>query len=77
MSHTPHDLTQEFPGMAERIHELKLSDQHFRRLVEEYHQVNDAIHRAETNVEPTDGFHEEDLRKQRLALKDRIAAALR
>ncbi|NNF90731.1 MAG: YdcH family protein, partial [Boseongicola sp.] len=39
-------------------------------------EVNRAIHRAETNVEPLDQFHEEDLRKERMQLKDQIAARL-
>ena len=77
MSHTPHELAEEFPDKVDRIHGLKESDAHFRKLFDEYHEVNRAIHRAETNVEPTDQFHEEQMRKQRLRLKDEIAAALR
>ncbi len=76
MSHTPHELAEEFPDKTDRIHELKTSDQHFRRLFDEYHQVNDAVHRAETDVEPTDDMHMNEMRKQRLALKDEIARML-
>lgn len=72
MSHTPHELVDEFPAEAERISVLKQTDHHFARLVDDYHEVNRAVHRAETNVEPTDGLHEATLRKQRLALKDEI-----
>lgn len=77
MSHTPHELAEEFPDKVDRMHNLKESDAHFRKLFDEYHEVNRAIHRAETNVEPTDQFHEENMRKQRMRLKDEIAAALR
>ena len=52
MSHTPHELHEEFPELVGKITELKQSDQHFARLAEEYHEVNRAVHRAETNVEP-------------------------
>lgn len=76
MGHTPHELAEEFPDKVNLIHDLNQSDGHFRRLAEEYHTINRAIHRAETNVEPTDHFHEEDMRKKRVALKDQIAAAL-
>ena len=76
MSHTPHELHEEFPGKADLIHELKTRDGAFRVLADRYHEVNRAIHRAETNVEPTDQFHEEDLRKERMRLKDQIAAML-
>ncbi len=72
MTHTPHELAEEFPEFADRIEALKLSDPHFARLSEEYHQVNRQVHRAETLVEPMDQFHEEDLRKTRARLKDEI-----
>jgi len=77
MSHTPHELMEEFPDQADAMHALKESDAHFAKLFEEYHTVNRAVHRAETNVEPTDDMHIAEMRKQRMALKDQIAAALR
>lgn len=76
MSHTPHELIAEFPEHALRIAELKKVEPRFARLYEEYHEVNHAIHRAETNLEPTDDLHMEDMRKQRLKLKDELYALL-
>jgi uncharacterized protein YdcH (DUF465 family) len=76
MSHVPHELAEEFPDKVERIHELKLADAHFARLIDEYHSINRDVHRAETNVEPTDDLHMNEMRKTRLALKDEIARAL-
>ena len=76
MSHVPHELHEEFPEHADRIHELKTANTHFAQLAEKYHEINRAIHRAETNVEPTDDFHMEDMRKQRLRLKDEIYGML-
>lgn len=76
MSHVPHELHEEFPDKVDRIHELKVENAHFQKLFDEYHEVNRAIHRSETNVEPTDQFHEENLRKQRLRLKDEVARML-
>ena len=72
MSHTPHELHEEFPDHADRISELKQSDAHFARLCDEYHHVNREVHRAETNVEPIDGAAETDLRKRRAVLKDEL-----
>ncbi|MFV0514232.1 MAG: YdcH family protein [Jhaorihella sp.] len=72
MSHTPHELAEEFPEKAELMHELKQSDAHFARLSDEYHDVNRAVHRAETNIEPMDELSEVALRKKRAALKDEI-----
>lgn len=76
MSHTPHELAAEFPHHAERIHDLKGGNAHFARLCDEYHEVNRAIHRAESRVEAVTEEHESALRRQRLALKDQIAAML-
>jgi uncharacterized protein len=76
MSHTPHELVEEFPHAAEKMHELKESDAHFRKLFDAYHEVNRAIHRAETNVEPKDDLTLLDMRKQRMRLKDQIAGML-
>ena len=76
MTHTPHELAEEFPEHAQKIHDLKLKDAHFARLAEEYHTVNRAIHRAETNVEPVADQTETEMRKRRMMLKDEIAAIL-
>jgi len=72
MSHTPHELISDFPDKAEKISQLKQSDAHFAKLAEEYHDLNRAVHRAETNVEPLEQLAEAELRKKRGALKDEI-----
>jgi hypothetical protein len=76
MGHTPHELNEEFPEQADRIHALKTSDSHFAGLTETYHTVNRGIHRIESGVEPADDLVLEEMKKQRLALKDEIAARL-
>lgn len=76
MSHVPHELHEEFPEARERLHALKLGDAHFARIAERYHEVNRAIHRAEAEVEPTSDDTLEEMKKQRLALKDEIAGLL-
>ena len=77
MTHTPHELADDFPGDAERIRDLRISDPHFARLVEEYHAVNRAVHRAETLVEPLASLEEQELRRKRVHLKDEIVSHLR
>ncbi|WP_424984517.1 YdcH family protein [Microbulbifer sp. S227A] len=72
MSHTPHELHEEFPDKAAQIHALKQSDAHFARLAEDYHEINRAVHRAETNVTPMEDLAMVELRKQRAMLKDQI-----
>ncbi|MCH8552523.1 MAG: DUF465 domain-containing protein [Natronospirillum sp.] len=76
MSHTPHELPEEFPEHKELMHELKQSDAHFAKLADDYHEVNRAIHRMETEVEPVATHTEEDFRKKRMILKDKIATYL-
>ncbi|MEO1104485.1 MAG: YdcH family protein [Pseudomonadota bacterium] len=76
MSHVPHELGEEFPEHAETMHRLKLEDAHFVNLAEKYHEVNRAVHRAETDIEPTSDEHMTEMRKQRAYLKDEIAAIL-
>lgn len=76
MTHTPHELAQDFPEHAARISDLKRSDAHFARLVDDYHAVNRAVHRAETNVEPLNDTAETELRKRRSLLKDQIYGLL-
>lgn len=72
MSNTPHELAEEFPDKIEVMSQLKQSDAHFSKLADEYHEVNRAVHRAETNVEPIEELAEVELRKKRGALKDEI-----
>ncbi|MBA5776369.1 YdcH family protein [Stappia sp. F7233] len=76
MSHVPHELHEEFPEAQAVLHELKLSNAHFSRLADEYHQVNRQIHRIETEVEPASDEALETFKKQRLHLKDQIAAII-
>ena len=76
-AHTPHELAEQFPGHVERMHTLKQEDKHFAKLADDYHEINRRVHRAETNVEPMDQLAEEQLRKERAVLKDKIYAMLR
>ncbi len=72
MTHTPHELTEEFPDQIDKMHELKINDAHFARMFDDYHEINRAVHRAETNIEPMEDLAQVDLRKQRARLKDEI-----
>jgi uncharacterized protein len=72
MSHVAHELTEEFPDKAAQIHALKLSDAHFARLVDDYHEVNRAVHRAEGRIDTLDDSAESALRHKRMQLKDEI-----
>ena len=76
MAHTPHELAEEFPDQADKIHALKENNQHFAKLADDYHKVNREIHRLEERIEAGSDVREEELRKERMRLKDEIATML-
>ena len=76
MSHVAHELHDEFPEYKDKIHTLKTSDRHFARLADEYHHLNREIHRVEANGVNIGDEAFEDLKKNRLKLKDEIFALL-
>ncbi len=76
MSNTPHTLGDEFPEQMDAIHALKAKNPEFAQVLTEYDEVNDRIHRAEARLDAISEEAEAALRRQRLALKDKIAAAL-
>ena len=76
MTHTPHELHEEFPERADRIHALKVSNAHFAHVAAGYHELNRLVHRMESGVEPADDAAMEEAKKRRLVLKDEIAAML-
>ena len=77
MTHTPHELTADFPEHAEAIAKLRESDAHFGRLADEYHDLNREVHRAETDVAPVSDARMAELRKRRMSLKDTLYGMLR
>lgn len=72
-----HDLHHEFPEFDQRIHDLKLSNNHFRRLFDEYHELNHEIQRIETGAEATADETLNQLRLKRVHLKDELYAMLK
>ena len=72
MSVEHHDLIHEFPQLKARIHELKVSDVHFRDLFDEYHQLTRNIEKMEDEVTPVATRTEEDAKKRRVHLKDTL-----
>ncbi|MFZ4380922.1 MAG: YdcH family protein [Sandarakinorhabdus sp.] len=77
MSHLPEDLRDIFPDKADRLRVLKETDRHFRSLADRYAALDDEIRRSETGVAPAmDDNHAEELKRQRLAVLDQIAAVV-
>ncbi len=71
-----HPLIKEFPELKDKIHELKLNDNHFARLAGEYEELDKQICRAEDSPEGHDDAHMHQLKAERLRLKDQLYALL-
>jgi uncharacterized protein YdcH (DUF465 family) len=67
-----HDLVHELPEHRDTIHNLKMTNNHFARLFDEYHEVDHEVHRIETGVENTSDDFLEERKKVRLHLKDEL-----
>lgn len=72
-----HPLIDEFPEHREVIHKLKVDNTHFRSLSHEYEEIDKAIVRAEQGIETVSDDYLEEIKKQRLHLKDQIYTMLK
>lgn len=72
-----HDLVHELPEFREKIHELKVSNNHFAKLFDEYHEVDHEVRRIEQEVETPSDEYTEELKKKRLHLKDELFTMLK
>lgn len=72
MSEHHHDLAQEFPEFQDKIHYLKLSDRHFATLAGRYEELSKKVYRAEERIDLISEEEEEQLRRERVKLKDEL-----
>jgi uncharacterized protein len=73
----PHDLKHDFPEFQAQIDYLKASDANFAKLMEQYEQIDREVHLIEQSVEPVSDVYAEDLKKQRIVLKDQLYQMLK
>lgn len=67
-----HPLQEEFPEFESKINDLKVSNEHFKKLFETYDEVDHEIYRVESDTEPASDEAANQLRIKRLHLKDEI-----
>ena len=67
-----HDLIHELPEHKDKIHELKMNNNHFAKMFEEYHEIDHEVHRIEQGVENTADDYLDLKKKERLNLKDQM-----
>ncbi len=67
-----HDLFHEFPEHAETIRKLVMSNDQFVKMMRDYDDIDHKILRIEERVEAASDLYEEELKKIRVNLKDKI-----
>lgn len=67
-----HQLTEAFPEYEEKINILKVENAHFKKLFEAYDNLDHEIYRIETDSEPASDEALNQLRLERVHLKDEI-----
>jgi len=68
-----HDLFNEFPEHAETIRKLTLANDDFVKMMRDYDDVDHKIQRIEQRVEAASQMYEDELKKLRVGLKDRLS----
>lgn len=72
-----HNLINEFPEFEQKIHELKVNDNHFKKLFEEYSEVEHKIYLINSGVEVVIDEELHKLKAHLLHLKDGILEILK
>ena len=65
-----HTLVNDFPEHQHTIRHLKMNDNHFAKLFDEYHELESEVHKIEENNGPVADEYLDSLKKRRVHLKD-------
>lgn len=66
-----------FPEYRDKITHLKTCDAHFIRMFDEHNALDAQILRMESHIDPSTPLEIEQLKKEKLRLKDEIYAILK
>lgn len=69
-------IHNEFPLHLERIHNLRMNDQHFTQLFDEYHDLTRDIRKIEDGTEAASDERLEGLKMRQVHLKDDLLGML-
>lgn len=72
-----HDVLHEFPELEGKIDEMRASNAAFAELMDDYDELDAKVRQLEELGTPVADETIEDLKKQRLLLKDRLYDLLR
>jgi len=73
----PHDLLHEFPELEGKIEAMRASNADFAHLMNDYDSLDARVRQIEELGTPVADETIEELKKERLALKDRLYNILR
>lgn len=65
-------IADTFPDLKESFHYLKTHDNHFCNILTKYEKIDDAVNRVEDDLDILDPITLENMKKERLILKDQI-----
>jgi uncharacterized protein YdcH (DUF465 family) len=71
-----HDLEHEFPEHIEAMQNLRTNDAHFASQFDEYHRLTDEVEALERADVPVNDLLIEEMKMQRVILKDELYRAL-
>jgi uncharacterized protein YdcH (DUF465 family) len=71
-----HDLLHEFPEYHDKIHQLKIDYSHFKKLFDEYNELEHQVHRINTDVEVVTDEHAHEVKAKLLFVKDELYSML-
>ena len=66
-----------FPEFRELTNELKLTDSHFLEILKKHDHIDQKVRNMEHGVEPGTHIEIENMKKEKLALKDELYAILK
>ncbi|QGZ63649.1 YdcH family protein [Paraburkholderia acidisoli] len=66
-----------FPEFRDLISRLKIDDEHFARLFHRHNELDQQIKNMEAGIVPSHGMEIEQLKKEKLRLKDSLWLTLR
>lgn len=72
-----HPLSRDLPEYKERIHDLKMNNGHFSKLMQKYESLDKEIVRIEQGVEHRDDLTLDGMKTKRVHLKDELVEMLR
>ena len=72
-----HNLIHEFPEYQDKIHQLKVEDEHFRSLFDEYHELEHEINRINSGIEIVTDEYLHQIKAKFLFIKDELFSILK